>query len=550
MEKTVDRESIIFRIIIFIATCGIILLGNSLSVLADSSLNTHKKDPFFGEKIIDPSWGLSKTDPSWNPSQPWYHQILDDWNGPVRPQYIRGETWMGTQNYPDKDHVASTTIQYVVYRFGTEKAAQQYLENIFKKENILIVQDTAQKFSKKKSAEIDLQIKKKIGQWKTYAIGGMTVPNAGVCQRDNFFNAGYSFKILSRKEHSYAIDHFAYKTRLKSITEVNKFRREYRYINKGNKGEKFISDEKRGIYLQKQNYILLVTVSCNRMTNPWDAGMTNTNGCNFKSTAKEVPFREDIWSHIMSLHGTGISINKLAPDSDADGVPDDQDICCTTPKGVKVNKLGCPKCVSGKIYDPSSVYANPITGCSPKMAIMFTTYSDPEIDWRHKLAIGVRYGHISEFFKSKGYTIISIEIGTDGLEKIVEYLIKPSTKAIAFFGHGGIRIKEKPFWWDDYNPSLGSYQTPALSRKSKEFAKKYYENNYCLSKKEVERKATMKANNIALDYAYIFACHSLDNNDLRDFLISPNGIYWGEPGVLTGTCPLILKKGRSKGVKQ
>jgi hypothetical protein len=261
------------------------------------------------------------------------------------------------------------------------------------------------------------------------------------------------------------------------------------------------------------------------------------------------------WPAISFAHSIGYegTLERVVQDTDNDGVPDFKDECCTTPPGVSVDERGCPNCKGNKIYDPSSAFADPNTGCSPKIAVIFTTNSDPHLDWRHKLLMSARYPHISDFFKSKGYKIISVNVPgtidkngawTANVDEIVSYLIKPSTKAIAYFGHGGVRTKDRPFWWDDYASSLDGTSAASFLLPTYNQAKEFYQKKYCLSDKNASDKALAKASNIGLDYAYIFACHSLDDNKLRNFLISDTGTFWGEPGVLTGVAPLKEVKGK------
>lgn len=277
------------------------------------------------------------------------------------------------------------------------------------------------------------------------------------------------------------------------------------------------------------------------------------------------------------LGDSGMSVDQK--DKDEDGVSDDFDKCCKTPKGHKVDALGCSICPSGTIYDPESPFVDQSTGCSPKVAVIFTTKTDPNITWRHELAENIRIKHIKSFYKEKGYKILEVSLKGDTktitqtqrsfnrltqtfiftevtkyvwtmhINEFTTHLVRPSTKAIAYFGHGGFRKNERLFWWGDYESSLDHHRmTPIINSaalKREDYLMKYN----CLSKEEARIQAyeeLIKKGGVGLDYAYIFACHSSDDNILRDFLISSTGRYWGEPGILTGTMPLKQVTGRSK----
>jgi len=158
-------------------------------------------------------------------------------------------------------------------------------------------------------------------------------------------------------------------------------------------------------------------------------------------------------------------LGKPVNDEDGDGVPDDVDKCCKTPKGHKVDKSGCPECPSGTIYDPSSEEADKKTGCSPKVAVVFTTYADPSHRKSERKAMLYGIAALKVRYRKEGYKIIDVPLPgkKDGVEWhsdqeiMIKYLTRPSTKAMAFFGHGGTKIV-KGLVFNTYTPTLGGYQ--------------------------------------------------------------------------------------------
>jgi hypothetical protein len=213
------------------------------------------------------------------------------------------------------------------------------------------------------------------------------------------------------------------------------------------------------------------------------------------------------------------------------------------------------KCEHGKICDPFSKptkYTDPKTKCSPKVAYIFIS-TDPNLDWRHKLMMKPRIKDIEKFYEKEGYKVIRVVLqGTEheiiiknkktkdkiwvaNQKEIATRLAKPSTKAIAFFGHGGSRTYDSgvPFC-DTWIPTLGGHSANVLWKAVFDKRKSEYK-RLGLNDKDAGEKAAERKGNIELDYAYMFACHSLDDKSLRDFLVCKGGKYWGEQGTLTGS---------------
>jgi len=241
-------------------------------------------------------------------------------------------------------------------------------------------------------------------------------------------------------------------------------------------------------------------------------------------------------------------------DKDNDGIPDERDKCCKTPTGHLVDNNGCPMCISG-IYDPSSQFADKNTGCAPRVAVIFTTFDDPNIGMRHAYFMKKKIANLKNRYRKEGYKIVEVPIKGRVIstpdkkedmwviegDDIIKYLMSPSTRAMAYFGHGGQIVKEG-YIWNDYQSSLDGFTKKRFSDAVYRRAFKKYKTIYCKKRMALNKASKMKEC-IGLDEAYIFACHSLDDNLLRNFLISKNGIYYGENGILTGVFELSKTKG-------
>ncbi|RLA72977.1 MAG: hypothetical protein DRG24_01520 [Epsilonproteobacteria bacterium] len=263
------------------------------------------------------------------------------------------------------------------------------------------------------------------------------------------------------------------------------------------------------------------------------------------------------WPAFSFHHDIGFEgVLEPTKDMDKDGVPDRIDKCCTTPKGNTVDKNGCTICPEGKIFDPESRFANKKTGCSPKVAVIFTTFNDPHIGRAEAWSTVDGISRMRKRYEKEGYKVIWVDLEgktstsngklfwTVDIKTIVKYLVNPSTKAIAYFGHGG-QVSKKGLIWDKYESSLDGHRVAAFTMPV--YVEMYTRlgKNSCLSEKERKKKSATKADNIGLEDAYIFTCHSLDDNNLRDFLISDTGTYWGDENTLWDLWELRSVKGRS-----
>jgi hypothetical protein len=190
------------------------------------------------------------------------------------------------------------------------------------------------------------------------------------------------------------------------------------------------------------------------------------------------------------------------------------------------------------------------------VAVIFTTFDDPNIGMRHAYFMKKKIANLKNRYRKEGYKIVEVPIKgrvvptpdkkedmwvIEG-DDIIKYLMSPSTRAMAYFGHGGQIVKEG-YIWNDYQSSLDGFTKKRFSDAVYRRAFKKYKTIYCKSKRMALKKALKMKECIGLDEAYIFACHSLDDNLLRNFLISKNGIYYGENGILTGVFELSKTKG-------
>ncbi len=187
------------------------------------------------------------------------------------------------------------------------------------------------------------------------------------------------------------------------------------------------------------------------------------------------------------------------------------------------NCLKCPQdcdCIPTEICDPLSQYANVKDGCSQKVAYIFISSDLAPIQYYWDI---YRINDATRLYRSMGYKIVRIRVNS--IDDITNELAKPSTKAIAYFGHGAF-------------PSLENVGPISISIRMSSDVENYYRGQGLgLSDAEVSKLALSKANNPDLDYAYIHACHSLDDTSLADYLLHPGGTYWGEEGVLiSGPC--------------
>ena len=176
------------------------------------------------------------------------------------------------------------------------------------------------------------------------------------------------------------------------------------------------------------------------------------------------------------------------------------------------------KCGANEICDPLSSYRNQETLCSPKVAYIFIS-NDPDLGAAQRLKMLPRINSIRKYYQSLGYKTSTVYV--DDIYDVAVYLSRPSTKAIAYFGHA-------------IEPSI-EHSPPIIIQNAIGLKfRKNYGAKYPDLKEEIKNKATERAAHPDLDYAYMFTCHSLDNTSLRDYLLHSGGTYWGDKGKLYG----------------
>ena len=196
----------------------------------------------------------------------------------------------------------------------------------------------------------------------------------------------------------------------------------------------------------------------------------------------------------------------------------------------------CPCDPKKEVCDPSSVLSDRKTMCSPKIAYIFISNG---LSSYEEWFISNKIKYARKLLQKLGYRVRpNIHVGH--IEDIAQYLSRPSTKAIAYFGHGvdpgGIPTIEAA------EATKGNYSIKeAITNRSKQhggflytcqydtYAAKWVEN-----KDKIEKIAQDKADHPNLENAYIWACYSLDDYSLRDYLLESGGGYWGYRGVLPG----------------
>ncbi len=261
---------------------------------------------------------------------------------------------------------------------------------------------------------------------------------------------------------------------------------------------------------------------------------------------------ENVWSFIWGQGATGNTIaeGKLQIDvlASKTGYVDGSASktlsgCGDLEKSELEDCLDCPEdcqCTANEICDPSGQYKSSESFCSPKVAYVFISKG---LGWYHEWWASDDIKKIRRFYNSLGYTVPS-NIYVDHINQIAKYLSRPSTKAIAYAGHG-----EDPGGTPTIEAAAatsGGYSIKtAIDTMSKNpggflyicqfetYAAKWIE-----SKDKIDKIALGQVNHPNLEYAYLFSCYSLDDTSLRDYLLKSGGTYWGYKGKLPGNATL------------
>ena len=206
--------------------------------------------------------------------------------------------------------------------------------------------------------------------------------------------------------------------------------------------------------------------------------------------------------------------------------------------------LDCPQdceCADGDVCDPSSDYRDPETMCSPKVAYVFISEG---LGWYHEWFASDDIAKIRKFYASQGYTVPP-NVYVDHINEIAPYLSRPSTKAMAYAGHG-----EEPGGTPTIEATAatsGPYSVKAAIAQTGKGDKGFlgicqfgsYAVKWVDSKDTLEQVLADRVEHPNLDYAYMFSCYSLDDTSMRDYLVRSGGVYWGYKGKLPGTASLV-----------
>ena len=261
---------------------------------------------------------------------------------------------------------------------------------------------------------------------------------------------------------------------------------------------------------------------------------------------------ENVWSFIWGQDDSGNTIaeGKLQIDviASKDGYIDGSASktlsgCGDLEKSDIEDCLDCPEdctCTDNEICDPSSNHKNSETFCSPKMAYVFISRG---LGWYDEWWASDDIKQIRRFYKSLGYTVPS-NIYVDHINQIAKYLSRPSTKAIAYAGHGedpgGTPTIEAAAATSGGYPVKTAIDTMSKNPGGFLYTCQFetYAAKWVDSKDKIEKIAQAQVDHPNLEYAYIFSCYSLDDTSLRDYLLKSGGTYWGYKGKLPGDATL------------
>jgi len=213
--------------------------------------------------------------------------------------------------------------------------------------------------------------------------------------------------------------------------------------------------------------------------------------------------------------------------------------------------LDCPadcECEPEEVCDPSSDYRNSDTMCSPKVAYVFISagLSAYEEWWASDDIAGIR-----KRYSSIGYTVPP-NIYVDHINDIAPYLSRPSTKAIAYAGHG-----EEPGGMPTIEVAAATSGDQSVKTAIAEMGKRNadmgekekgflgvcqfesYAAKWVDSKDKLEKILADRVEHPNLEHVYMFSCYSLDNMTMRDYLLRSGGTYWGYKGKLPGSASLV-----------
>ncbi|MBN1857359.1 MAG: hypothetical protein JW846_10470 [Dehalococcoidia bacterium] len=218
--------------------------------------------------------------------------------------------------------------------------------------------------------------------------------------------------------------------------------------------------------------------------------------------------------------------------------------CGDKEKGATEDCLDCPEdcaCGPNEVCDPSSDFRNSDTMCSPKVAYVFVSNG---LSAYHEWWASDDIAGIRKTYAAMGYTVPPT-IYVDHINEIAPYLSRPSTKALAYAGHGedpgGMPTIEAA------EATTGNFSVKSAIAQAGTTDKGFlgvcqfgpYAVKWVDSKDKLEKIMADRVEHPNLEYVFMFSCYSLDNLSMRDYLLQSGGTYWGYKGKLPGSASLV-----------
>ena len=218
--------------------------------------------------------------------------------------------------------------------------------------------------------------------------------------------------------------------------------------------------------------------------------------------------------------------------------------CGDKEKAATEDCLDCPEdctCGPNEVCDPSSDFRNSDTMCSPKVAYVFVSNG---LSAYHEWWASDDIAGIRKLYGSMGYKVPP-NIYVDRIDDVAVYLSRPSTKAIAYAGHG-----EDPGGTPTIEVAAatgGNYGVKEAIAVNGKRDKGFlgvcqfgpYAAKWLDSKDKLEKILADRVEHPNLEYVFMFSCYSLDNLSMRDYLLKSGGTYWGYKGKLPGSASLV-----------
>jgi hypothetical protein len=174
------------------------------------------------------------------------------------------------------------------------------------------------------------------------------------------------------------------------------------------------------------------------------------------------------------------------------------------------------KCNANMICDPWSEYAD-LFGCSPKVA--YIVLNPDSMNFWEMWWATADIKKCRRMYKESGYRIRYLDMGKESSQIMIDALQNPSTKALGYFGHSS-------------EPEMVGATAASWSTNLKAGLLRRYKEQQCMDAEKAMAKAAEDANQLDLDCAYLWTCHSLDDTSLPDLLLHNGGVVWGTRGDL------------------